>query len=102
MYRAAFRKPLGSVQTSSDGRTAHIHFVQHGLKSAQCFDLIIEAPGKTVELLSQSHRDCILQLGPAHLDYVVEFSRFTLKGIGEASPLLNQCAVAKCEGDVQR
>src|SRR5205807_7826184 len=76
---AALRISDGSVQSRSDGCTAHIDLVQHSFQSYQSIDLVIQALGERMEFLSQCHVHRILQLGAPYLDHVTKFPAFSPK-----------------------
>ena len=67
------------VKACTDSGTTHINLIKKIHIPLKVSDFLLKVGGVCVELLTGGHRDGVLKLGTAHLDYILEFLAFGLE-----------------------
>ena len=60
------------IQAGADGGAAHVDFAKKIGVALEICDFFLKVVRKGVEFLAGSHGDCVLKLGAAHLEHVLE------------------------------
>ena len=94
-----FGEAWHGVQSSSDGGTTHVDFVQQFDVALQIQNLLFQVVGVSVELLSERHWHGILQLGATHLDGILIFVGFVAQGADQSCEAGNERLVHTDDGE---
>ena len=99
---AELGKAGSCIQASTDGGAAHVDLEQQVNVATQIEDLLLKVGSIGVELLSESHWYCILDLGTPHLDIVLVFVSLIAESRDQAGESTDQGLVHKNEGQTER